>query len=237
MRNSRADYRWVAVLLLALAFPRPAQADPIVITAGSFAYDFDLSPPIVIPFTLTGADSSFFGFYSGGGVVAQFPRFQGGPADLSTSLLVLPGFLPQTQVVNGISYQAILSGTVNLTTEPFVAPPRPSDGSPWSFSKPFTMTGQFAGTDPNVPSAPVLFSADVTGRGTTSFIMHGFVPITTGVIRYDLEAAPAPTPEPSTRLLLGSAVVGVVWRARSRKTPPSSSTRTLRPSVSPAASS
>ena len=242
MRTSLADFRWVAVLLLAL-FPRTAQADPIVITGGGFT-EFAIRTGIEWSnFRLTADDSSFTGV-----VCCYVGGLQAGSIDLRNTGVPLLSTVPfaqaTQQVVHGTSYTAFLTDSRLTFMSDFVSPPPPSAGSTFEFSTPFTMTGHIAGTSSISPPGISLFSDDVTGNGTLT--VSGIIrnPGTSSALydissaRYGFDASPSPTPEPSTLLLLGSAVVGVFWRrARSRKTPPSASARTLRPSVRHAASS
>src|SRR5262249_58095765 len=102
------------------------------------------------------------------------PPLQGGPVNLSMSVPLMSDFPfqhPVSHMVNGIPYQAFVTGTLNFTAQPFVMPPPSSDQSSFAFTTPFTMTGHITGTETNpiFPGAPVLFSVDVTGSGGAVF--------------------------------------------------------------------
>lgn len=52
---------------------------------------------------------------------------------------------PVTEIINGIAFQAFLSGSFQVTAQPFVAPPQ-NGQSQFSFTTPFTMDGQISGS-------------------------------------------------------------------------------------------
>ena len=123
MRNSLADFRWIAVLLLAAACPRQAQADPIVITGGSIGVPSPSSGFDFTGFRFTAEDSIFSGTNFAGGF--SVPS-QGGTVNLSGSVGLtddFPSHHPVLEVVNGTSFQAFLTGGLTFTAEPFVVPP------------------------------------------------------------------------------------------------------------------
>jgi len=165
-------------------------------------------------FQLTGLDSIFTGANFGNAI--GVPP-QGGQVNLGRAVFLTDDFPfhhPVSEVVNGTHYQAFLSGSLAFITAPLVIPP-PSDQSSFNFGTPFTMTGHITGTetDPTFPGAPVLFSVDVTGSGRAGVFGTVAGPAGTSdcfyvpqFLDYSFESSPAPTPEPSTLLLLGSAL-------------------------------
>jgi hypothetical protein len=217
MRNAFALSVVVGVLVSVAAVPRRAAADPVVITGGSLAVFTQIDLPA---FTLcTSHDCSSAGTVFQGVLAANAgqsfnvgdvvnPIGAGGPINAAG---------PVNEIINGLAFQAFLSGSFEVTAAPFVAPPQ-NGQSQFSFTTPFTMQGQInASADPmgRVP----LFSVQVTGSGVETIsgrTFSGGAPADyfaqSFVAAFD---APAATPEPATGLLLAAALVG--WLLRSRR--------------------
>jgi len=219
MRQTRILSLALGVVLSVMTWPSPAAADPIVITGGSLAVFSQIDLPTFRLCTrpdcsvVTSADSVFQGvlgtnaqeLFNAGQLVTPFGA--GGAITPSTGLL--------TEVVNGTTYQAILTGSLIGTAAPFVAPP-PS-GPSFSITTPYTMQGHISGfADPFQRVA--LFSVDVTGSGTETISGQTFGSgVPADYFAREYLAVFAPTPEPATVLLLATGIVAMLWRCRFRE--------------------
>lgn len=197
----------IFALIPIIAFAAPAFADPITVTGGHVTLGSAASgqdPPF--GFSLTGDSTSIVGETVGLGIDGFNP---GQIVDLSTT--VAPSFVahPLPETVDGVTYSAWLGGHMMFAATPF-AP------SASAFTTPYTMTGALSGFDNAQLTGMPLFTADLTGAGTASLVglqdVGGRFLVRGGTVFAFSEVSP--TPEPSTTLLLGVGLVGVVVRRR-----------------------
>ena len=205
----------VAMALVVLGPSRRSEADPILITGGSLSQTNGIDLP---GFTITGANSSFTGILEIAGVLCCVFN----PGDVVTLGFNFPvgslPFQPATEVVDGVTFPAaFLRGSFTLSGTPFVAPPIGAGQTSFSLTTPFDMTGQLSGFANFTDQTP-LFSVPVAGTGTAS--VGGAVPggqfYVGQTVSFNFEQ-PAPTPEPATVLLVGTALLGGVGIAARRR--------------------
>jgi hypothetical protein len=156
-----------------------------------------LDPPF--GFELFGNDTDIFVETFAVGTVGATA---GARVDLSTT--VTPSqFInhPLPELVNGEQFDVFLSGALNFSVTPFIAPATISG----SFSAPFTMNGVLSGFFDRDRAGVPLFTADLAGHGTASLLGlwdtgAGFLAV--GTV-FTFSAAPvSPTPEPGTLVML-----------------------------------
>ena len=216
MRNAFALLLVLGVPVLVVTVPRPAAADPVVITGGSLAVFEGIDLP---GFTIcTRPDCSTVGSVFQGALAANSGQFFN-VGDVVTPLGAggrINAASPVTEIINGIAYQAFLSGSFQVTAAPFVAPPQ--NGQPvFSFSTPFTMEGHVDGSADPMGHLP-LFSVQVTGSGVET--VSGRASANGGPPDYFARSfvaafeAPASTPEPATVVLIAAGLVAWWLRAR-----------------------
>ncbi len=208
----------VLVLCLGVIGASTASADTIRVTGGSGSLAWDGS---LTGFQLLADDAQInsevrltpmIGVFHGGDVV-----------DLSGIVgLTNGGNHPLLQVVDGVQYNAWLSGSLVISAAPFIAP-HSSILQTVTFTAPFTFTGHvqgFANRDASAALVGPLFTADLSGAGTTSLtvVTRGddtFTLAHAGGQSFAFSAAPAATPEPGTLLLFATgAAAFLVWRRR-----------------------
>jgi hypothetical protein len=205
------------VLLGSLNVTPPAAAEPIVITGGfvGMLNGYDLPG-----FDLTGVNSEFTGIMPIGGVVCcAFSRGETVTLHAGFPLSSL-AFEPTKQVVDGTTYHSFVSGSLTITSVPFVAP-SPNGSAPFSFSTPFTMIGQISGyANFGGSDNPPLFTVPLVGAGTATVSgnTRSSAPTYIGQsLAFQFEAAtPSPTPEPASMLLVGSGVAALATVKRRR---------------------
>ena len=220
MRNAFALSMVVGVLVSVAAVPRHASADPVVITGGSLAVFNQIDLPT---FTIcTRPDCSTAGTVFQGVLAANAGQL------FNAGDVVMPigagGHInaagPVTEIINGVAFQAFLSGSFQVTAQPFVAPPQ-NGQSQFSFTTPFTMDGQISGSADPMGQVP-LFSAQITGSGVETISGRTFSNgVPADYFAQSFVAAfesPAATPEPATGVLLAAAFAG--WLLRSRRKRP-----------------
>ncbi len=217
---TRRETRWLAAVATVIAFgvATPTEAGPIVISGGTVAIVNGIDLP---GFTLTGPDAQLTGVLPIVGTICCVFN----PGDLATldrtvALSTLPG-QPAAQVVNDTSYPlAYLNGSLSFTAVPFTASSQ--SGTGFSFSTPFSATGQISGFADAARSMP-LFTVDLTGSGLAT-VSGRTLPDSTLLgesLSFAFEpspASPSATPEPASALLLatGMAAIGLFRRNRIR---------------------
>jgi hypothetical protein len=206
----------IAATLLVVGVPARAHADPIVLTNGFVGQSSGNDLP---GFTVSGSGSSFTGVLGVAGVVCCVF----GPGDVvrldwSFPVTALP-FQTATQTVDGTAFHdTFLRGQMTFTAVPFVAPAI-AGSDQFSFTTPFTMTGQISGFTGSLAEPFQVFSVPVAGSGSATVGGHtadnGALFVGT-FLGFDLQD-PAPTPEPATLILVGAALAGGLGAAARRR--------------------
>ena len=157
-------YAGASLLTLAIAASPATGADTIAINTGHASLSGDGS---LTSFTIASDDSQFTSEYHG----SAKSGFSGGSTvDFSTSIPFQNGaFHPLAQKYHGQQFQAWVTGALNITAKPFVAPHANGDGSTFqTFSTTFTMTGTVTAYATQDLTDTPLFTTELTGSGTVS---------------------------------------------------------------------
>lgn len=148
---------------LLLTVSLPATADTIVVQSGGGSLYWDSS---LTSITLSADDSQFVTEVRTG---SDSGAAGGATLDLSTTIpMTNAGNHPLPQTYHGQSYQAWVSGSLQIVAKPFVVPhaPASADGTFTTFTTTFTMTGTITAYATSARSGPPLFTASVGGSGT-----------------------------------------------------------------------
>ena len=213
----RTASRVLGLLVVMLALPAPARAEPVYITSGAFNW---VNGGGAASVTMFGTGFSFEGAASpSSGVFSPWIECRvpecvtDSPVDLYT--YYSDGDLPGTATFNGITYGRVggLAAEATMDARWFGNLYIPAGFTGGVLTAPFTFAGQFHYQDSPIAGG----IADLLGGGTASlsFLSSNAFPgtFTLEAVRYEFDALA--TPEPGSMLLIGSGLAGLAaWRRR-----------------------
>jgi PEP-CTERM motif len=205
-----------AVMLLAV--PHSLAADPVVITSGVIT----AQPPILLGDAVVRLEGDTFalqGRFPDGGTGLCFPCVAG----TYTFGMSWGGDMGSgSGIVNGTMYPSLWFAGTGFTVGGSATIP-PDGPSRLSLTFPFSVVaGSTIWGFSDSQRTNQVFTLDVTGSGTAEMSIgrpeSGPQLYTTQALSFTFGPSPAPTPEPTSLLLIGTGLVGVILR-RARRAP------------------
>lgn len=211
----------VSALALAVGLPSRAAAEPLTVSSGRVVFTNEPGE-----FLLAGSGFSFLGSWiprpvSGPGWSVCWPCQPGAIVDFGSSTYAYVNESIGAATINGVTYPALFFDAQLTFHGPRVVASA-VHVYPWP-SGSFTLTGRIAGFATEDLSGTPLFSVDLTGAGTAGVRFDALTvesrdSLYLTDVEYQFEDH-APTPEPSTVLLLATGLAVAATRRRGTRPP------------------